>query len=155
MRNWGLNHKSFSLPVSGFISSAAELRLQLKLRMWYQTAFLHGQIRIIGGGNFSVAWSLFSGKAQRATHILYLQQTHLTVTSLALKYPVVQRLRLDIWSFDHMGEGKTKPAPNSDKLLMSKEYFLMLSTQKNDGRKQGGSFFLQKPFCIWHFWQMP
>lgn len=151
MRDWGLNHNIFSLPVSGFISPAAELRLQLKLRMWHQTAD-----SLSSWTDQNYRWGgFFWGSTTCYTHPLAAANTP-DSHFLSLIYAVVQRLRLDILvSLDLVGEGKTKPAPNSDKWLMSKEYFLMLNTQKNDGRNQGGSFFLQKPFYIWHFWQMP
>lgn len=50
---------------------------------------------------------------------------------------------LELWL---RGRRKNKIASNSEIFLMSKEYFRMFITQKNDGRKQGGSFFLQQPF---------
>lgn len=108
MRNWGLNHNIFSLPVSGFIPSAAELGLQLKLRMWYQTADrLYGQIRILWG---EFLWGLKPFLWESTTCYTRPLLAASTPDShfLSLKYPTVQRLRLNILSFDLTGEGKTK-----------------------------------------------
>lgn len=125
MRNWGLSHNIFSLPVSGFISSAAQLRLQLKLRMWYQAAdsLSSWTDQNYWWGRFLWGLKPFLWESTTCyTHLLLAANTP-DSRFLSLNYHIVQRLRLDIWNFECMGEGKTKTSPKFRQIIYVKRIF--------------------------------
>lgn len=117
------------------------------------TAFLLGWIRFLYCGLSPGSAACSVGKHDMLcmpfTCHNSVQQTHLASWQSFLPTQASQcskKVKIGHLELRLRGRRKNKIASNSEIFLMSEEYFRMLITQKNDGRKQGGSFFLQQPF---------
>lgn len=147
------SHYNFLSPCLRFHTLSIKPGLQPEVRMWYQTddgiSSHTGQIFL--SRDFSGAYRLFC--MIHSVHLLLaitVCNKHpaywpsLLITQVPHCSKKVKVGHLEAWP---RGRRENKTAQNSEE-FMSKEFFLMLGKQQNDGRKQGGSFFLRQPFFL-------
>lgn len=113
--------------------------------MWYQTADrLYGQIRILWG---EFLWGLKPFLWESTTCYTHPLLAASTPDShfLSLKYPTVQRLRLNILSFDLTGEGKTKQPQTQTTDWSQKNIFICSAHKRMMAENKESPSFCKSP----------